>query len=70
MTRQEQITMLSQVGPVAEVNSKLLKLAATVPLSEGKRISDAVKKMIEACDIINQLGAEYQETETANPKLN
>ena len=69
MTTDQKIILLSQVAPIASVNTVLLDLVKSLPVKEGRPIIDVVKKLIECQGMINQYAATIQPIDV-NPILN
>lgn len=57
MTTQDKITLLSQIQGITDANLTILAVARTNP-DQAERIKKAAQHLLDACDIINQIGAD------------
>lgn len=57
MTTPDKILILEQVQEISKVNMALLDVSKRQGLDESDLLNSAVRKLLDACDIINQLGA-------------
>lgn len=71
MYRNQQISILKEVPVIADVNARLLEIARVVEQNDDARqIMAACQKILDACNIINQLAAQPLQEEITNPVNN
>lgn len=56
MNKQQLIILLDQVGEIAKVNTVLLEAANSLQHPETIAVINVVRKLLEACDMLNQIG--------------